>query len=94
MKNSGGISPVSALTPEQRECLDWLFRERFNMHDRNGTPLKVGDIVTIEYEITHCDAGPDYCNITAKSREGRQPDGMAETFCGNSRVCVLQKSAP
>lgn len=62
------------------------------MHDLNGTPLKVGDKITIEYVIESTSAGPDYCNITAKSTHGRRPDGMKETFCGNSGVCVLQRT--
>jgi hypothetical protein len=64
------------------------------MHDRNGTPLKVGDVVGIEYEITHVSPGPDYCNISAKSVVGRKPDGTNEHFSGNSAVCVLQRRAP
>lgn len=60
------------------------------MHDRNGTPLKVGDVITVEYQITSVSPGPDYCNITAQSIDGRKPDGLKECFSGNSAVAVLQ----
>ncbi len=62
------------------------------MHDVNGTPLKVGDKVSIEYTIKTITSGPDYCNITAESVYVRRPDGLRETFCGNSGVAVLQRS--
>ena len=63
------------------------------MHDRNGTELKVGDVVTIRYRITSVSPGPDYCNIGAQSVELRKPDSMVEYFSGNSAVCVLQERA-
>lgn len=63
------------------------------MHDRNGTPLKVGDTVTLELKITAAYAGEDYCNVTAQSVDGRKPDGHKETFTGNAAVLVLQKSS-
>lgn len=63
------------------------------MHDRNGTALKVGDVVSIDYIITDVSPGPDHCNICARSVEGRKPDGLKESFAGNSAVAVLQKSA-
>lgn len=59
------------------------------MHDRNGTPLQVGDRIMIEYEITAVSPGPDYCNISAKSHLTRKPDNTPEFFSGNSAVCVL-----
>jgi hypothetical protein len=62
------------------------------MHDRNGTPLKVGDVVTVEYVITHVSPGPDYCNVSAQSVENRKPDGAKEHFSGNSAVTVLQRA--
>lgn len=64
------------------------------MHDLNGTALKIGDRVTIEYEITHVSTGPDYCNISAQSVHARKPDGQLEHFAGNSAVAVLQRAAP
>lgn len=63
------------------------------MHDLNGTALKVGDKVTIEFEITHVSPGPDYCNISATSVHARKPDGALEHFAGNSAVAVLQRAS-
>jgi hypothetical protein len=64
------------------------------MHDRNGTPLQMGDIVTLEMVITHVSPGPDYCNVTAHSVEGRKPDGQKEVFVGNTQVLALRRRAP
>lgn len=59
------------------------------MHDRNGTPLQVGDKVTMEMVITSVSPGPDHCNVNATSVLGRKPDGLSEFFCGNSAVLLL-----
>ena len=61
------------------------------MHDRNGTLLQVGDIVSIEFEVTSTSPGADYCNVSARSMLGRKPDGSREHFSGNSAVCVLKE---
>lgn len=50
------------------------------MHDRNGTPLRVGDIVLIAAKITGLQPGEDFCNVSAESLHGRRPDGMKEVF--------------
>jgi hypothetical protein len=64
------------------------------MHDMNGTPLKVGDIVTVEYVIKTLHGGSDFCNVSALSVAPRKPDGQYEYFTGNTHVMVLKKSAP
>lgn len=64
------------------------------MHDINGTPLKVGDVVTVEYVITQVHGGADFCNVSAHTVEKRKPDGATEYFTGNTAVMVLKKSAP
>lgn len=63
------------------------------MHDRNGTPLKVGDIVTLKLKVSQVSPQEGYCNVTAYSVDGRKPDGGKECFSGNSAVLVLQESA-
>ena len=63
------------------------------MHDRNGTPLKVGDVVTVKMKIVSASPGEDYCNVTLESVEGRKPDGAKECLTGNAAVVVLQESA-
>jgi len=59
------------------------------MHDRNGTPLKKGDKIMIEYIITGIISGEGYCNISARSVLGRKPDGEREYFSGNTAVVLL-----
>jgi len=38
------------------------------MHDKNGTPLKVGDKVMIPATIVEVQAHPDFCNATVRPR--------------------------
>ena len=49
------------------------------MHDRNGTPLQVGDRVMLEATVTQLHGGEDFCNVTVQSIAGRRPDGSKET---------------
>lgn len=61
------------------------------MHDKNGTPLKKGDIVTITAKVTDLQAGEDFCNVTVETLAGRRPDGQKERFSAiNTAVLVLQ----
>ena len=62
-------------------------------HDKNGTPLNVGDTVCIAAEITSICPGDDYCNLTVVSKEGRKPDGNKETFTLNAAVVEKVASA-
>lgn len=39
------------------------------MHDRNGNPVKVGDRVQIQGEITSTSVGEEFCNVTVKITE-------------------------
>jgi hypothetical protein len=60
------------------------------MHDRNGTQLKVGDIVMMPARVTNLsESTADYCNVNIESVHGRRPDGAKETFCINTGVLVL-----
>lgn len=59
------------------------------MHDRNGTPLRVGDVISVEYVITNVSSAADYCNVSAKSVLPRKPDGANEYFSGNTAVVTL-----
>ena len=61
------------------------------MHDKNGTPLKKGDVVTITAEITELSATDEYCNVTLRTVDGRRPDNQPETIHAiNTGVVVLQ----
>jgi hypothetical protein len=64
------------------------------MHDRNGTPLKVGDEVIIHAKVLETMATEDYCNVTLESTHGRRPDGLKECICGiNTGVLVKLENA-
>jgi len=64
------------------------------MHDRNGNPLKKGDIVLIEAEVEDLSPTDDYCNVTLKTTDGRRPDGQVETIHAiNTGVVLLSRSA-
>jgi hypothetical protein len=65
------------------------------MHDRNGTPLKKGDVVLIPAVITELQSGEDYCNVSLETVHGRRPDGVKEYFGAiNTGVLVLHERAP
>lgn len=60
------------------------------MHDKNGTELRVGDVVLIPARITQLSPGEDYCNVQLESEYGRRPDGMKETiYAINTGVMIL-----
>lgn len=64
------------------------------MHDRNGTPLSIGDIVLVPMKITSLTPTDDYCNVSLKSIMGRRPDGQPETVGAvNTAVVVLYEKA-
>lgn len=63
------------------------------MHDRNGTPLKVGDVVTLKLKMTQVSPNADFCNATVQTVEGRKPDGAKDTYSLNTALLVLQESA-
>lgn len=50
------------------------------MHDKNGKPLAVGDLVLIVAQVKELQSGEDYCNVTLETMEGRRPDGAKETI--------------
>lgn len=59
------------------------------MHDRNGTPLNVGDEVLIPAVITELQPGEEFCNVTLKTVSGRRPDKQKETISAiNTGVLV------
>ena len=49
------------------------------MHDFNGTPLKVGDLVIVPAVITQLSTTADYCNVSLTTVLGRRPDDQKET---------------
>ena len=65
------------------------------MHDKNGTPLKVGDHVLIPAIITDlCQGSEEYCNVSVETLHGRRPDGDKEKMSAiNTGVLVLHNRA-
>ena len=59
------------------------------MHDRNGTPLRVGDLVQIPARVVSLSAGDDYCNAELETLFGRRPDGAKEKFYSCNTGCVV-----
>lgn len=64
------------------------------MHDRNGTPLKIGDKVMLPGEITSVMAHADYCNATVKLLPMRGAGDRLEYWTGNTGQVVLIESGP
>jgi hypothetical protein len=58
------------------------------MHDRNGTPLKVGDKVMLPGTITDLQAYTDYCNATVTLLPMRGSTS-GQSWCGNTGQTVL-----
>lgn len=62
------------------------------MHDANGTPLKVGDLVYIPAVITQLNPCEEYCNVSLETVYGRRPDDRKETLSAiNTGVLVLHR---
>lgn len=62
------------------------------MHDKNGKPLKKGDRVTIEAEITETYATDEFCNVQLKVGEKDQehgPHNVTATVTVNAKQTVL-----
>lgn len=67
------------------------------MHDKNGNPIKTGDRVTIEAEITSTSATDEYCNVTLKVGEKDQEHGpynVTTTVVVNAQQTTLIESSP
>lgn len=65
------------------------------MHDRNGTPLKVGDKVMMPCVITNvCEETEDFCNVELVTEWGRRPDGKAEKFSAVNTAQVVLVERP
>lgn len=65
------------------------------MHDRNGTPIKKGDIVMVEALVADTYACEDYCN--AQLRIGFEKphgaDNVTSSVTVNTRQVLLLKRA-
>lgn len=61
------------------------------MHDKNGTPLAVGDVVLVEAKVTNTTGGVDYCNATLSIgfEKAHGPDNVTGNITVNTRQVVL-----
>jgi hypothetical protein len=64
------------------------------MHDRNGTLLKVGDIVNIPGKVVSCSANEEYCNVTIQLSEPMYPETRLDNYTLNARQVFLVKREP
>jgi len=62
------------------------------MHDKNGKLITIGDVVTLEVEVTSTQPNPDYCNVTGKYVEPFWPDANRhDSVTFNSKMCTVTK---
>ena len=61
------------------------------MHDRNGTPLKAGDIVLIKARIAETYAAEDYCNARLEIGYDKPhgADNVTSSLTVNTRQLLL-----
>lgn len=65
------------------------------MHDRNGTPVKKGDVVLIQARIKDVTGGVDYCNATLEIgfEAEHGPANITGSVTVNTRQTLLFESA-
>lgn len=61
------------------------------MHDKNGTPLKQGDIVSVLCKVVNTTEGTEYCNMTVETVEPMYPGEYKTSVTLNTRQVVLQE---
>lgn len=65
------------------------------MHDKNGTELRPGDIVTLEMKVVETSSGTEYCNVRLETVEPFYPDANRhDSAWFNTKQCVLKARAP
>lgn len=55
------------------------------MPDKNGQPIKKGDLVSVLFEIEECSADQDYCNCTIKTVDPMPGNGSQSVLTLNTR---------
>lgn len=65
------------------------------MHDRNGTPVKKGDIVVIKARIKDVTGGVDYCNATLEVGYEAEhgPANVTGSIVVNTRQTLLLETS-
>jgi hypothetical protein len=61
------------------------------MHDRNGTPIQVGDVVLVKAKVTSVSGGVDYCNASLSVGFDKEhgADNIQTSLSVNTRQVVL-----
>lgn len=63
-------------------------------HDKNGTPIKAGDIVTVEFEVKEVSATEDYCNCKSETVIPMFPGTQPLVVWFNAKQVLLTRKAP
>lgn len=58
------------------------------MHDKDGRPLEVGDVVHVPCRIKELGHGADYCNVTLETEERMHPGPNTTTITLNARQVI------
>lgn len=63
-------------------------------HDKNGTPIKAGDIVTVEFEVKQVSPDGEFCNCTLESTIPMPGNGVPTTLgaINAKQVLLVQKA--
>lgn len=62
-------------------------------HDKNGTPLKEGDKVLVEFDVKEVSANADFCNCKCETTLPMLPGTQPVTIWFNTKqVLLLQKA--
>ena len=54
-------------------------------HDKNGTPLVLGDKVNVAAVVTDIHMGEEFCNVTLETEEVMYPSGAKSTLALNAK---------
>ncbi len=59
-------------------------------HDKNGNPLKAGDVVLIRARVKQVMAGEEYCNVDVETVEPMPPYEGGTTIVLNTKQVELE----
>lgn len=64
-------------------------------HDKNGTPIKAGDIVTLELEVKSINGDENYCCLEAETTLAMPGNGLKNQIhaLSTKQVLLVQKAA-
>jgi hypothetical protein len=63
-------------------------------HDKNGTPIKAGDLVVVECKVVSVTPDQDFCNLTLESLLAMPGNGVKMTIAAiNAKQVLLTQKA-